>query len=128
MTKILFINPNTRHLGQRLTVFPPMGILYISSMLIKAGYDVKVVDADTDNLSFYDIQGAVSEYRPEIIGITMNTLQSRAVFEIAEQLKTLNDLKIVVGGPHPSALKGEILKRCEAIDAVVFGEGEETFL
>jgi len=128
MTKILFINPNTMYLGQKLTVFPPMGILYISSMLLKAGYDVKVVDADTDNLSFSDIQGVVSEYRPKIIGITMNTLQSRAAFETAEQLKKLNDLKIVVGGPHPSALKGEILKRCEAIDAVVFGEGEMTFL
>lgn len=128
MTNILFINPNTQYIGRRLTVFPPMGILYISSMLIKSGYDVRVVDADTDNLSFSDIQGVVSEYRPKIIGITMNTLQSRAAFEIAEKLKKLNELKIVVGGPHPSALKGEILKRCEAIDAVVFGEGEKTFL
>lgn len=128
MTNILFINPNTRYLGQKLTVFPPMGILYISSMLIEAGFDVKVLDADTDNLSFSDIQSVVSEYRPKIIGITMNTLQSRAAFEIAEQLKKQNDLKIVVGGPHPSALKGDILKRCEAIDAVVFGEGEKTFL
>jgi radical SAM superfamily enzyme YgiQ (UPF0313 family) len=36
-------------------------------------------------------------------------------------------IRVVVGGPHPSALKEDLLKRCRSIDALVYGEGEATF-
>jgi len=35
---------------------------------------------------------------------------------------------VVVGGPHPSALKEEILIACPSMDIVVYGEGEITML
>ena len=39
-----------------------------------------------------------------------------------------NDAPVIAGGPHPSALKGEVLERCPSLDAVVYGEGEVTTL
>ena len=126
--KALFINPNTRYLGTLLTVYPPMGILYLSSTLIEAGHEVKIIDADIDNLNYPDIDRIISEYRPDMIGITMNTLQSRSAFETAARIKQNHDIKIIAGGPHPSALKEEVLRRCKSLDAVVYGEGEETLL
>jgi len=127
MTRILFINPNTRYLGTLLTVYPPLGILYLSSTLMKAGYEVKVIDADVDNLDLPDIRCAISKYTPDFVGITMNTLQSKAAFETAHYIKKHGDIKVIAGGPHPSALKAEILRRCKSIDVVVYGEGETTF-
>jgi len=126
--KVLFINPNTRYLGTLLTVYPPLGILYMSSTLLGAGHEVKIIDADIDNLNYPDIHKIISEYQPDIIGISMNTLQSRAAFETASKIKQNHDIKIIAGGPHPSALKEELLKKCKSLDAIAYGEGEETFL
>jgi len=128
MTKILFVNPNTRHLGTLLTVYPPMGVLYLSSILREAGHDVRLVDADIDGLTSAEVRRIVSEYEPDIVGITMNALQSRSAFEIADLIREENPkVKIVVGGPHPSALREGILEKCRSVDAVVYGEGEVTF-
>ena len=33
MAKVLLINPNTRYLGSMMTILPPLGLLYIASML-----------------------------------------------------------------------------------------------
>jgi len=130
MTKVLFINPNTReHHGVLLTVFPPQGILSISAVLLQAGYDVKVTDADIDNLSLDDVQSIISEYRPDIVGITMTTLQYKSAMDTAEHIKRHNrDILIVSGGCHPSAMKGALLERNSPIDVLVIGEGEYTFL
>lgn len=126
--KILLVNPNTRYLGMLLTVYPPMGLLYISSVLIKAGYDVRFVDADIDNLTHAQIHDAIRDYNPDLIGITMNTLQSKAAYDLANSIRQQNEVRIVIGGPHPSAMKGEALKKCRSIDFAVLGEGEVTFL
>jgi anaerobic magnesium-protoporphyrin IX monomethyl ester cyclase len=128
MMRILFINPNTRYLNALLTVFPPQGILYISAVLLKNGFDIKVIDADIENLSHEDILSVIRDFHPHIIGITMNTLQTHAVYILAEFIKQKENIPIVVGGPHPSAVKETVLKQCDFIDFVIYGEGENTFL
>jgi B12 binding domain. len=62
MAKVLLINPNTRYLGSMMTILPPLGLLYIASMLKREGHEVKVVDADVENLSL-----ARSQKRPGIM-------------------------------------------------------------
>jgi anaerobic magnesium-protoporphyrin IX monomethyl ester cyclase len=128
MSRILFINPNTRYQGCLLTVFPPQGILYISGVLLRSGHEVNVIDADIDNLSLEDISKKVLEYQPDIIGITVNTLQSKAAYEISDYIKKFYKSTIVLGGPHPSALKEKIFEKCKSADILIVGEGENTFL
>jgi radical SAM superfamily enzyme YgiQ (UPF0313 family) len=129
LKRILFINPNTRDQGVQLSVYPPLGILYISSVLINEGYEVRVLDADFDNLTHQNILDFILRFSPEIIGITMNTLQYRSVLSTAKNIKRCYpEIKIVVGGPHPSTVKGELLERSASFDYVVYGEGEKTFL
>lgn len=128
MAKILFINPNTRYQGCLLTVFPPQGILYIAKVLLNFGHEVAVIDADIDNLSLEDILKKVLEYRPDIIGITVNTLQCKAAYETSDYIKKMYDVPIVLGGPHPSALKEKIFEKCKSANILIFGEGEFTFL
>lgn len=128
MTRILLINPNTRNLGTLLTVLPPMGILYLASVLRETGHQVRVLDADIDDLGPDEIARAVADYEPEAVGITMNALQARQAYETVDLIKRVDSkILVVAGGPHPSALKGDILRRSPSIDAVVFGEGEATF-
>jgi radical SAM superfamily enzyme YgiQ (UPF0313 family) len=127
MAKVLFINPSTRHHGTALTVFPPLGILSISAILRKAGHEVRFIDADIDEIRPEGIQQKIKTYSPQVVGITMSTLQCKSAFETAEIIKRVAEKTVVVvGGPHPSALKDDILKSCSAIDVVVYGEGEIT--
>lgn len=118
-----------RHVGGLLTVYPPLGILSISAVLIENRYDVAVIDADIDNQSLLDIENYIRQYQPTIVGITMTTLQCKTVFSLAEYIKIkFPTITIIVGGVHPSALKSEILRQCPNIDILVVGEGEQTFL
>jgi anaerobic magnesium-protoporphyrin IX monomethyl ester cyclase len=129
MSRIVFINPNLRHAGGLLTVYPPLGILSIASFLRNNHHDVAFIDADIDNQSFQHIENFVRQYQPDFIGITMTTLQCKSVFTLAGFIKKqFPSSTIIVGGVHPSALKSEILKQCPDIDLVVVGEGEHTFL
>lgn len=129
MAKVLFINPTTRHLGIPLTVYPPLGVLSISAVLRNAGHEVRFLDADVEEIGLECIQQAVRDFSPQMVGITMSTLQCRSAFELAKMIRRLSEkVWIIVGGPHPSALKGEILNSCSSIDIVVYGEGEATAL
>ena len=80
MSKVLLINPNLRHAGGLLTVYPPLGILSIAAVLRDNRHDVAVIDADIDNKSFLDIENSIRQYQPTVIGITMTTLQCKTVF------------------------------------------------
>lgn len=127
MSHILFINPNTRHLGSLLTVYPPMGVLCLASTLRKDGHEVELLDADMDALTDSEVARKVTNCRPDLVGITMNALQARPAYEIASLIReAVPEVKIVAGGPHPSAVREGVLKKCRSMDAVVYGEGEVT--
>ncbi|MCZ7356125.1 MAG: radical SAM protein [Candidatus Methanoperedens sp.] len=127
--KIVFINPNTRYLGGLFTVYPPMGLLYISSILLENKYNVSIIDADIDDLSLEDIKEKLRIERPQIVGITMNTFQTKSTFETAKAVKDVNpEIIVVVGGPHPTIVEKEVLEACGSIDVSVMGEGEFTML
>jgi radical SAM superfamily enzyme YgiQ (UPF0313 family) len=116
-------------MGTLFTVLPPLGLLYLSAVLLKDGHDVSIIDADIVNLDLNEIKQQIQTQRPDLVGITMNTIQCKSAFETAETIKKINqDITVVAGGPHPSALKEEILSLCPTIDIVVYGEGEITML
>ncbi|MCK5487180.1 MAG: cobalamin-dependent protein, partial [Desulfobacterales bacterium] len=127
--KIILINPNTRYMGGLFTVHPPMGLLYISSVLLKNKHDVSIIDADIDDFSLDDIRDKITLERPQIVGITMNTFQTKSAFETAYTIKSTDpNITVVVGGPHPTIIGKQILDDCESIDIAVIGEGEHTML
>ena len=116
-------------MGGLFTVHPPMGLLYISSVLLKNKHDVSIIDADIDDFSLDDIRDKITLERPQIVGITMNTFQTKSAFETAYTIKSTDpNITVVVGGPHPTIIGKQILDDCESIDIAVIGEGEHTML
>jgi radical SAM superfamily enzyme YgiQ (UPF0313 family) len=89
-----------------------------------------------DNASIRVIDGAKIGFRKtlqnikdaDITGISFTTWSSPGAFNLINKIKENNsDTFIVAGGAHPSALPNEVLMKSKT-DAVVIGEGEETFL
>jgi anaerobic magnesium-protoporphyrin IX monomethyl ester cyclase len=106
---------------------PPLGLLYIASVLNKNGFKVSVSDGSKE--SYDDILKKLYREKPEIVGISVMTfLWNRTKQMIDEIKKMLPKTFIVVGGSHPTVFKKKCLIESPLLDAVVVGEGEYTML
>lgn len=104
---------------------PNLGIMYLSSILIKAGYDVRVFDENIEG----DVVDKVVEFQPRMIGVTCVTAAvGSACRNMARVKSRLPDAVIVVGGPHMSAVPVETLEKNSVIDFGVTGEAEKTIV
>jgi len=70
---------------------------------------------------------AVASMKPDVIGVTCNTVHVPFVAELCRAWKKSSDVPVVLGGIHPTFRPGEMLKLTGA-DYVVRGEGEVTLL
>lgn len=106
---------------------PPLGILYIASVLRKNGFKVFVSDGSKED--YGAILKKIRKERPDIVGIsTMTFLWNRTKQIIDDIKKILPETFIVVGGSHPTVFKKKCLIESPFLDAVVVGEGEYTML
>lgn len=102
---------------------PPLGVAYLAAVSEKRGDEVLVYDG---NVERRDLAEVVRGYRPDIVGISANTIQIKSAWRDAALVRELSQAAVVLGGPHPSILPAESLSQ-EGIDFVVRGEGEATW-
>jgi len=130
--KIILINPPVfNDIGHVLAGSPPLGLLYIASYLEKNGYpDTKVIDGDAAQISWDLLNNLLKKENPDIVGISGASFVFPAIIKTAKIAKnTLPNCTVVVGGFGPSKEPEKTLGAGEgAIDYVVVGEGEITFL
>ncbi|MCL5878205.1 MAG: B12-binding domain-containing radical SAM protein [Deltaproteobacteria bacterium] len=124
--KILLIksgNLNTRAIG----ITPPLGLMYIASYVRnKRGDEVRIFDIRFYKEPLKEIYHIISEFGPDIIGISALTLEASAMYQIAHFVKIVTDVPVIAGGPHATSVPEEVMKN-EDIDIVIIGEGEITF-
>ena len=129
--KVLLINPIfERRIGKGKisTILPPLGLGYLAAVLRENKIDVRILDMTALNLSISKVLEYVGNYKPDVIGFSITTPLIYQSFVIAEKIRNhYSEIKIVFGGPHPTILPGESLKK-DFVDFVVIGEGEITFL
>ncbi len=126
MTDVLLINPYAKSTtwasGYRVM---PLGLSYIASFLEQSGVIVKALDLNINHLSSQELKKIILRDKPRLVGITATTPMVKSSWQLAELIKETIDTKIVLGGPHPSALPEESASLPQ-IDFVVNHEGEET--
>ena len=105
----------------------PYGLLSLAAQALRAGHQVKVLNLST--FAWPDVEALVRGLTADVYGLTCFTSNRRGVKLVAECIRRHHGAAhIVAGGPHVSALPTETLRHYPAIDTVVIGEGEETFL
>lgn len=119
---IKLINPSyTKSIDDRLD--PPLGLMYMASVLEEAGYPVEIVDLCV--MTHNKWREAVG--KADVVGITVMTPLLHIAKEILRIAKRNNPEAIVVaGGAHASDRPQETLS--EGFDVVIVGEAEYTFL
>lgn len=105
---------------------PPLGIGYIGSYLDKLGYHVRIIDMSALKMNFDDLKKDISEFKPDVAGVSFLTPQYNQAVKCFRLLKSSGlNIVTVAGGAHASALPEETLAE-EDIDFAVTGEGELT--
>ena len=129
MIDILFINPahpKTEYLrleGNEI----PLGLCYLASFLEENNFKSEILD-----LNFYKNKELIlfnylKKFNPRFVGLTGNTIDMINIWEIAKIVKNFNkNIKIIIGGPHVSALSEKTLKDFKDVDYIICGEGEIT--
>ena len=104
-----------------MKLYPPLGLLYLSSHLKKSGLGVEVLDTTFSTRAKFEEY--VSQRRPGIVGIYTTLMTRRNVVRQIPKLKALG-ATVILGGPEPVNYAEEYLDR--GADIIVSGEGEET--
>lgn len=143
INRILLIQPNMMvATSVRPLVYPPIGIMYLAAVLEKTGYEVSILDCQTEalgrpmvadltvafGLSIDEISKRIKEFSPDLIGISCNfSVMFAPMSEIVDAASSVAPgASIVVGGHHATSLPKEVMKN-KKIDFVIMGEGEISF-
>jgi anaerobic magnesium-protoporphyrin IX monomethyl ester cyclase len=108
-----------------MTLYFPLGLLYLASVTRKAGHTVAVFDGTfaSGDEAFAE---ALIEHEPDVVCIASLVTLRPAALRLA-QLAAESRARVVVGGPDPTA-EPEAYLRESAVSVVVMGEGERTLV
>jgi len=135
MNNIILINPPLsleerygKAMAQFGAVTEPLGLAYIAGTLEKNNVPVTIIDAQAEELSIDQVATLLAnKTNATIIGITLLTPMFGAIQKLSDAIKNvLPEATIVLGGPHCTALKEQVLEEIPSADIVCIGEGEET--
>ena len=105
----------------------PYGLLSLAAQALRSGMAVAVFNLS--NFLWSEIETLVGRLEADLFGLSCLTVNRRGTAMLAGLIRQVHPgTHIVVGGPHVTALPLETLAHVPAIDTVVIGEGEATFL
>lgn len=122
--RVLLVNPPSR--GEWKGIRPHIGLGYIAEHLVENGIAYDVLDM---NLGYRikHLQKKIDTFKPNLVGMSLLTLEYKKFYRLISMIKANNPgIKIVVGGPHVTILKEQVMRECAAIDYGVVYEGEQT--
>ncbi len=127
MKVLLIYKAHAAGVGDPYTSLLPVGLGYINSFLRWHGIGSRLANLST--FSWPEIEALLGAERPDIIGITQFTHNRIESLQLAALAKKINPASLVVlGGTHATHRYVQILREHAAVDVVVLGEGEKTFL
>jgi len=130
--KVLFICPNRQRFVHPV---PPIGVLYLASILREKGHEVRLVDLMFSRRIEKDVAEAVDTCRPDVVGISLrnvDSLISKTEFSMpllelcVRTVRQGSRAPIVLGGAGYSLFPKEILSHT-GLDLGIVGEGDHAF-
>ncbi len=130
--KVLLVNPpyqRTIEAIAQTTVGPPMGLAYLAGAVRHFGHEVEILDANALDLTPLATVERSLAAGAQVIGLTAATPTMHLCGEIGSGIRAGGfDGKLLIGGPHPTALPEATLLDWPAFDLAALGEAEETLV
>ncbi|MGB5218125.1 MAG: radical SAM protein [Smithella sp.] len=124
----VFINPPRKIAANNIwsiinAEHPPLGIALLSAIWDAQGHTSQIIDAAALKLSLPDIIAGINP-AADYIGLTATTPEISSATAIARGIRDkFHDIKIVMGGVHPTIFHEELVRN-KICDMVVRNEGE----
>ena len=116
-----------RDISRIVNIMPPIGLASIAAYLEREQFTADIIDCYAHPDSDRKITDYLQQYQPAWIGFSCTTSSFLDAVRITKLAKGVSPLiRTVFGGPHISALKGQLLSDYPEVDIAVIGEGEET--
>ncbi len=131
--RVALLNPPHSSIGSRIPdeQLPPLGLLSIGGPLIDDGHDVRLIDADLENLADEETLRRICAFEPDVlmVGHSGSTSAHPVVSRITRALRArMPRIRVVYGGVFPTYHYRDVLKEEPQIDVIVRGEGEKTIV
>lgn len=119
--------------------FAPLGLLMLIAVTKQVlGITPTIYDVNdnintqkvTKNDFFYqNVATSICEESPDILGFMTECDSYHHVLQICKEIKIIRpNCKIILGGPHATAVALKTMEQWDCIDFIVLGEGELTFV
>lgn len=125
--RVLLARPPRRDASDAGLPVPPLGLAYLAAVMRDAGRPVTLIDAYALGWSWDRFVREVATIRPDVLGLGAMTPVVDVAWRAAELCRP-HVGRVVLGGPHPTAVGADALEEHPAIDHAVVGEGEEILL
>lgn len=120
--KIVLIRPKNVY---NYNNYPPLNLILLGSKLKAAGFEIKIINCafETDHLATIkkELEGAL------MAAVAILTSEAPDAYEVIKFIKEQTKAPVVVGGWH-CTLFPEQMAKCEYVDYVIAGEGEDHIL
>jgi anaerobic magnesium-protoporphyrin IX monomethyl ester cyclase len=133
--KFSFINASPNEdLGERegrkaIASFPPLGILYLATVLKERGVEVSVLDQPAKGFTIEETVKWIEKEAPDILGFSTFASSGRTAALISNEVKKKNPNIIIVFGNYYATFNSErVLRKYPSVDIIVRGEGENTVI
>jgi len=125
---ILLINPRATYVDEiAQKCYPPMSLLYLASALREHDFNPVVLDANAFCMTDQYIAEQVKFHKPLIVGLSLYSEILQQVRDITRLVrKTYPPTKIVLGGPHVTAIPRHTIEQFDQVDYALIGEAEES--
>jgi radical SAM superfamily enzyme YgiQ (UPF0313 family) len=99
--------------------------LCLLAQMVKDVVDVKIIDAQFDDLSPKAFKALVARYRPDFVGLSLLTSEYADALDTAANIVKSIDrrIRVIAGGVHPTTMPKFVMQNSD-IDYCVIGEGE----
>jgi len=121
--KILLINPITSNISLSS---PDLGLGYLAGALKRENHQVDILDCVNLKLTFEKFENYIAAIDVDVIGFRVFSTDLISVKKSLQIVKNkLPDVKIILGGAHPSAFPEQSLQYFEEADFAIRGEAEK---
>jgi len=134
--KVVLINPPKIHQvwagvpdifnGRDIYLFPPLGIMYLSSAVKKfSNHQVVIFDAQPLDMTAEQVADLAAAENPDVVGVTAQTHNLVDVYTVILRLRQkLPEAHIMIGGPHTWRFPEQAIAVPE-VDSILQGDGEK---
>jgi len=128
--KVILINPRATYYNEvAQKCYPPMHLLYLAAALRQKGFEPAVLDANAFRMTDELIADEVRASKPLLVGLSLYSDILRQVRDMTRLVRqAFPDSRIVLGGPHPSAVPVQTMEQFSEADYVLIGEAERSLV